>query len=180
MRNHIRGFASTVLLAAASAGLSLPSAAQQIPQQLQPPANEQLLLQVHAKGDQIYTCKSDAAQFTWTLKAPDAQLFDKDGKFIAAWKQFGRPSGLWVDQNDMLYTVDSQSSADPKSQNYNGDCKMGIRIGSTKVGKVTAYIPPPPVSDPKLQPPEGIAVDSHGTIYAAAQQQSDVKKYVKN
>jgi hypothetical protein len=36
------------------------------------------------------------------------------------------------------------------------------------------------VSDPKLQPPEGIAVDSHGTIYAAAQQQSDVKKYVKN
>jgi len=29
-----------------------------------------LLLQVHAKGDQVYTCKADAAQFTWTLKAP--------------------------------------------------------------------------------------------------------------
>jgi sugar lactone lactonase YvrE len=107
-------------------------------------------------------------------------IFDQDGKFIAAWKQFGRPSGLWVDQNDMLYTVDSQSSNDPKSPNYNGGCKMGIRVGSVKDGKVTAYIPPPPVSDPKLQPPEGIAVDSHGTIYAAAQQQSDVKKYVKN
>jgi sugar lactone lactonase YvrE len=107
-------------------------------------------------------------------------IFDKDGKFIAAWKQFGRPSGLWVDQNDMLYTVDSQSTNDPKSSNYNGDCKMGIRVGSVKDGKVTAYIPPPPVSDPKLQPPEGIAVDSNGTIYAAAQQQSDVKKYVKN
>jgi hypothetical protein len=107
-------------------------------------------------------------------------IFDKDGKFIAAWKQFGRPSGLWVDQNDILYTVDSQSTNDPKSSNYNGDCKMGIRVGSVKDGKVTAYIPPPPVSDPKLQPPEGIAVDSNGTIYAAAQQQSDVKKYVKN
>jgi len=104
----------------------------------------------------------------------------KDGKFIAAWKQFGRPSGLWVDQNDMLYTVDSQSSNDPKSPNYNGDCKTGIRIGSVKDGKVTAYIPPPPVADPKLQPPEGITVDSHGTIYAAAQQQNDIKKYLKN
>jgi hypothetical protein len=51
------------------------------------------------------------------------------------------------------------------------------RVGSVKDGKVTAYIPPPPVSDPKLAPPEGITVDSHGAIYAAAQQQSDVKKY---
>ena len=80
----------------------------------------------------------------------------------------------------MLYTVNSQSSNDPKSQNYNGDCKMGIRVGRVKDGKVTAYIPPPPVTAPKLQPPEGITVDSHGAIYAAAQQQSDVKKYVKN
>ena len=65
-------------------------AAQQIPQQLQPPAGEQLLLQVHAKGDQIYTCKGDAAQFAWTLKAPDAQLFDKDGKAFG--KHFAGPS----------------------------------------------------------------------------------------
>lgn len=32
----------------------------------------------------------------------------------------------------------------------------------------------------KLQPPEWIAFDSNGNIYAAAQQQNDVKKYVKN
>src|SRR5215813_8651893 len=102
-------------------------------------------------------------------------VFDKDGKFLAAWKQFGRPSGVWVDGNNMIYVVDSQSSADPKSPNYNQGCKMGLRIGSTKDGKVTAFIPPPPVTDPKLQPPEGIAVDSKGNIYAAAQQQNDVK-----
>ena len=70
MRNCIRGFASASLLVVASTVLSLSIAAQQVPQQLQPPANEQLLLQVHAKGDQVYTCKGDAAQFTWTLKAP--------------------------------------------------------------------------------------------------------------
>lgn len=87
MHNHIRGFASAAVFAAASTVLSFSIAAQQIPQ---PPANEQLLLQVHAKGDQVYTCKSDASQFTWTLKAPDAQLFDKDGKPFG--KHFAGPS----------------------------------------------------------------------------------------
>jgi hypothetical protein len=90
MHNRIRGFASATLLAAASTVLSFSIATQQVPQQLQPPANEQLLLQVHAKGDQIYTCKSDAAQFTWSLKAPDAQLFDKNGKLVG--KHFAGPS----------------------------------------------------------------------------------------
>ena len=90
MRNLIRGFASAAMLAGAGAVLSLSVAAQQVPQQLQPPANEELLLQVRAKGDQVYTCKSDAAQFTWALKAPDAQLFDKDGKPFG--KHFAGPS----------------------------------------------------------------------------------------
>jgi hypothetical protein len=89
MRNSIRGFASATLLAASTV-VSFSAAAQQVPQQIQPPAKEQLLLQVHAKGDQVYTCKSDAAQFTWTLKAPEAQLFDKDGKSFG--KHFAGPS----------------------------------------------------------------------------------------
>jgi hypothetical protein len=66
------------------------SDAQQVPQQLQPPAGEKLLLQVHAKGDQIYVCKEDVTQYTWTLKAPDAKLFDKDGKPFG--KHFAGPS----------------------------------------------------------------------------------------
>ncbi len=90
MSNPIRGFASATLFVATIAVASFSLAAQQPPPQLQPPANEQLLLQVHAKGDQIYACKSDAAQFTWTLKAPDAQLFDKDGKPFG--KHFAGPS----------------------------------------------------------------------------------------
>src|SRR6266704_5702351 len=88
MHNRIRGFASAALFATTSIVLSFSVAAQQVC--WQPPANEQLLLQVHAKGDQVYTCKSDAGQFTWTLKAPDAQLFDKDGKAFG--KHFAGPS----------------------------------------------------------------------------------------
>jgi len=83
-------FAFVSLAALAGIGGSLSARAQQVPQQIQPPANEQLLLQVHAKGDQVYTCKGDAAQAAWTLKAPDAQLFDKDGKPFG--KHFAGPS----------------------------------------------------------------------------------------
>jgi hypothetical protein len=83
-----------VLLAAlfvsASSVLPFSTSAQQIPPQLQPPAGEQLLIQVHAKGDQVYICKEGATEFSWGLKAPDAQLFDKDGKPFG--KHFAGPS----------------------------------------------------------------------------------------
>jgi len=64
--------------------------ADQEPAELRPPANEQVLLQVHAEGDQIYSCKSDGSQFSWTLKAPEAQLYSKDGKSFG--KHFAGPS----------------------------------------------------------------------------------------
>ena len=90
MRNCIRRLGSAALVAAAGALLSFSVAAQEVPKQIEPPTNEPLLLRVHAKGDQIYTCKADGAQFTWTLKAPDAKLFDKDGKPFG--KHFKGPS----------------------------------------------------------------------------------------
>jgi Protein of unknown function (DUF3455) len=90
MRKRNLGLAFVGLLAAANILFSSPASAQQIPQQLQPPAGEQLLLQVHAKGDQVYICKEGATEFSWGLKAPDAQLFDKDGKPFG--KHFAGPS----------------------------------------------------------------------------------------
>src|ERR1700685_2241414 len=90
MLNSIRAFASAMLLVLASTAFSFCVAAQEVPKQIQPPANVQLLLQVHAKGDQVYTCKTDGATPAWTLKAPDAQLFDKDGKPFG--KHFAGPS----------------------------------------------------------------------------------------
>jgi hypothetical protein len=60
-------------------------------------------------------------------------VFDKDGTFVAAWKQFGRPSGVAVDKDD-LYVIDSQSPDTPGAANYNPGCRRGIRIGSVKDG----------------------------------------------
>jgi hypothetical protein len=90
MYRSIRAVASAVLPLVAGFLFALSANAQQVPKELQPPANEQLLLQVHAQGDQIYSCKADGAQFVWTLKAPEAQLFDKSGKPFG--KHFAGPS----------------------------------------------------------------------------------------
>jgi|SRR5580658_4918556 hypothetical protein len=86
MGNRTRRLALTTAVALFSFSLM----AQQVPQQLQPPAGEQLLLQVHAKGDQVYVCQEGVTQFAWNLKAPEAQLFDKDGKLFG--KHFAGPS----------------------------------------------------------------------------------------
>jgi len=114
MANRLGGFARVALLATASTIFAVPITAQEVPQQLRPPANEQLLLRVHAKGDQVYICKSEAAQFAWTLKAPDAQLFDQEGKPFG--KHFAGPS--WQANDGSRVTgnaVASVPSPDPDS-----------------------------------------------------------------
>jgi FtsP/CotA-like multicopper oxidase with cupredoxin domain len=90
MYTAVRAFVCVTLSVVAGVLVSFPAGAQQVPPELQPPAGEQLLLQAHAKGVQIYSCKEDVAQFTWTLKAPEAQLFDKGGKPFG--RHFAGPS----------------------------------------------------------------------------------------
>ena len=34
------------------------------------------------------------------------QVFDGDGKFLTEWKQFGRPSSVSIDKNDVIYVAD--------------------------------------------------------------------------
>ena len=95
MRRRVLEFVPGMLLLAANFAFSASTHAQHVPQELQPPAKEQLVLQVHAKGDQIYVCKEDVSQYAWTLKAPEAQLFDKDGKPFG--KHFAGPSWEAID-----------------------------------------------------------------------------------
>jgi hypothetical protein len=83
LRNWAGGALGVILLGGAAW-------AQQVPVEIQTTADEQLVMRVHANGDQIYSCKTDGAQAGWTLKAPDAQLFDKDGKAFG--KHFAGPS----------------------------------------------------------------------------------------
>jgi hypothetical protein len=54
-----------------------------VPDAIQAPTGEEVVLLAHATGSQIYTCQASAdGKFSWTLKAPDAQLHDRKDKVI--------------------------------------------------------------------------------------------------
>lgn len=104
------------------------------------------------------------------------QIFDQDGKFLDEWKQFSRISGLYI-RNDMLYAADSESNAA-----RHAGWKRGIRIGSVKDGKVTAFIPDPEPNPDRAatSAAEGVAVDAKGNLYGAeVGPPRALKRYVK-
>lgn len=75
-------------LRTSSAGAQAKDAPQKevppdVPDSIQAPANEEVVLLAHATGSQIYTCQAAAdGKFSWTLKAPEAELHDRKDKVI--------------------------------------------------------------------------------------------------
>jgi hypothetical protein len=53
-----------------------------VPDSIQAPAGEEVVLLAHATGSQIYTCTAVDGKVAWTLKAPDAELHDRNDKVI--------------------------------------------------------------------------------------------------
>lgn len=104
------------------------------------------------------------------------QIFDQDGNYIAEWKQFGRPGGIYVDKTNNIYVADSDSNA-----KVHPGWQRGIRIGSATDGSVQYFIPDPN-TDPNLfntSAAEYAAADADGNIYGAEVGPKDLKKYVK-
>src|SRR5215471_13275609 len=77
----------TILVAAsvANAQKDTPDkeSAPDVPDAIAVPEGLQPVLFVHASGSQIYTCQADAqGKYSWTLKAPEAELKDRKDKVI--------------------------------------------------------------------------------------------------
>jgi DNA-binding beta-propeller fold protein YncE len=89
------------------------------------------------------------------------QVFDSEGTYLAQWKQFGRPSGMYVAPDDTLYVADGMSG-----ERYNRGWQKGIRIGSAKTGAVTGFIPDNQTYGEGESGMEFLAVDEAGVIYA--------------
>jgi sugar lactone lactonase YvrE len=105
------------------------------------------------------------------------QVFDQDGNFIVAWKQFGRPSAVYVSKDDTLYVSDSQSNS-----MVNPGYLRGITAGSAKDGSITAFIPDPDLAQAdvnRISGASGIVADDKGTIYAADVGPHRLRKYIK-
>jgi len=110
------------------------------------------------------------------------QIFDQEGRYLEEWKQFSRPSGIYIDKHDTIYVTDSESGS--VARNHDG-WKRGIRIGSAKNGSLKAFIPDPetrnrPENFTNTSAGEGVAADAQGNVYGAEVGPRAVKKYVKN
>ena len=93
------------------------------------------------------------------------QIFDQEGKHLATWYQFSRISGLYIDRNDVLYAIDSESD-----ENYNPGWRKGLRVGSAKTGEVWYFTPEHVSKQPSGMGGygsmgEGVAVDGAGNVY---------------
>ncbi len=105
------------------------------------------------------------------------QIYTQDGELLDTWYQFSRNSGLFIDENDVLYAADSESgSVNPA----HGDWLRGIRIGSARTGEVQYFIPDPQPDCRGTCTAEGVTVDRNGVIYGAeVGPVGGIKRYVR-
>ena len=91
------------------------------------------------------------------------QVFDQDGNLQKIWTQFGKPSGMFIDRNDILYCVDGLSGRPMGDWESNLGWEQGIRVGSVHDGWVTAFVPNSGL--PTGAGMEFLGVDLEGNIY---------------
>jgi sugar lactone lactonase YvrE len=87
------------------------------------------------------------------------QVLDLDGKLLAEWKQYGRPSGIAI-RNGLVYVADSESNGVAPNPGW----KRGIRVGELTSGKILYRIPDPDEMK-GTSAAEGVAVDAAGNVY---------------
>jgi len=104
------------------------------------------------------------------------QVFDQNGTFIAAWKQFGQPSSVFVGKDDTIYV--GASFMDPSAKK--GELR-GIIIGNGIDGSLKAFIPDPADLDKVIRgtSASGIAADDQGSVFAADVGAHNLRKYIK-
>jgi hypothetical protein len=87
-----------------------------VPESLQVPHREQLVLKALGVGVQIYTCgpsKDDPQQFVWSLTAPEASLFDAGGRRLG--KHYAGPSWEANDGSKITGVVKAHVDSPAKS-----------------------------------------------------------------
>ena len=92
------------------------------------------------------------------------QIFQLDGTYIGELRQFGRPSGIYITDDDTIYVADSESLF---ANSQNPGWITGIRVGSLTTGIVDHLIHGTVPAYPNGSNPEGVSVDAAGNVYGA-------------
>jgi len=82
-----------------------------IPVEIRAPGSSTSVLSVHAKGDQIYQCTLESGKYAWQLQAPDAELFDAQGKQVG--RHAAGPIWQYQDGSQVLGRVLKKSDVAP-------------------------------------------------------------------
>ncbi|MDH3733731.1 MAG: peptidyl-alpha-hydroxyglycine alpha-amidating lyase family protein [Gemmatimonadota bacterium] len=101
------------------------------------------------------------------------QIFDQNGRFLDEWRQFGRPSGIYITADDTIYVADSESWG-PDNPGW----KKGIRVGSARDGSVAFFIEDVESMVEPHSGAEGVGVDSDGNVYGAVVRRRMLEKHV--
>jgi sugar lactone lactonase YvrE len=117
---------------------------------------------------------SQGRLFVADLRNFRVQIFDQEGRYLTEWKQFGMPGGLYIDGQDTLYVADSLSGP-----GVHPGWVRGIRIGSARDGRITAFIPDATPTATPITAAEGVAVDAAGNVYGAVVPARMVQKHVR-
>lgn len=106
------------------------------------------------------------------------QIFDQRGTYLDEWRQFGRPSGIFIAKDDTIYVADSESGPDTGAHELPG-IRKGIRIGSAADGSVTAFIEDLESTRGDHSGAEGLGVDHQGNVYGAVVRRQMLERHVK-
>ncbi len=92
------------------------------------------------------------------------EIFDLDGNYLESRYSYGRVSGIFITDDDMVYAIDSESEP------YNHiNWISGVRIGPLDEDRIVGFIPGYPTETRGYQSTagEGVAVAGDGTVFVA-------------
>jgi hypothetical protein len=136
---------------ALAGGQALPR--PDVPEKIQAPASEDVVLLAHATGSQIYVCHAGAdGKAAWSLKAPEAELHDSQGAVIG--RHFAGPT--WKDKDGSEITgkaVERVNAPESKSVQWllvtvtEHSGKKGVLSHVTSVQRINTQGGMPPADD---------------------------------
>ncbi|MCZ6456355.1 MAG: hypothetical protein O6650_03800, partial [Actinobacteria bacterium] len=92
------------------------------------------------------------------------EIFDQDGNYLDSRYTYGRISGIFITDDDMVYAIDSESG-----MTNHPNWVDGVRIGHVDRDYIEGFIPGWPTDARPLQGTAGecVAVDWDGNVFAA-------------
>lgn len=103
MKHFAAGLATAILIGTGGVVAGADQAA------LSPPQGSAPLLELVADGVQIYTCEAKEGGFAWSFKAPEANLFDTQGRQVGT--HFAGPTWKLDDGSEVVGEVIAKADA---------------------------------------------------------------------